>query len=193
MNDAVDHDNTSERILVEMAQAGDEEAFTGIMQRYKRPVLDFMYRMTGDPDAAQDLAQDVFVRAWRGIGRFEQRPDAMFSTWLFQIARNACADVHRRWARDPLHAAVGDSTSLEEFPSRQSVERDVAAHETGEQVAAAVANLPEDQRTAVVLAEYEDLSYKEIAAVMNCSVKSVEGRLYRAKQALRRALDEILR
>ena len=182
--------DVAERSLIAKAQSGDEAAFTEILQRYQRPILDFVYRMVGNADTAQDLAQDVFVRVWRGIGRFTHRRDATFSTWVFQIARNACIDVIRRRARDPLHAAMADPIVLEQSPSN-STANDVAAREIGERVAAAVTSLPEDQRTVVVLTEYEGLSYKEIAAVMNCSVKSVEARLYRAKHTLRHALRDI--
>jgi RNA polymerase sigma-70 factor (ECF subfamily) len=180
-----------EQSLIAKAQSGDEAAFTEILERYKRPVLDFVYRMIGDPDAAQDVAQEVFVRVWRGIGRFTHRQDAAFSSWLFQIARNACIDVIRRQARDPLHAVAAAPVVLEQSPSPNSTANDVAAREIGERVAAAVTSLPEDQRTVVALAEYEGLSYKEIAAVMNCSVKSVEAYLYRARQTLRHALRDM--
>ena len=183
--------NAEERSLIERAQAGDEAAFAEILQRYKRPVLDFVYRMLGNADTAQDVAQEVFVRVWRGIGRFTHRRDATFSTWVFQIARHACIDVFRRRTRDPLHAAVAEPGILEPSLSQDSVSHDVAAREIGERVAAAVASLPEDQRTVVALAEYEGMSYKEIAAVMHCSVKSAEARLYRARQTLRQALSEL--
>ncbi len=184
---ASDPYSASEQSLIAKAQSGDETAFTRILQRYQRPVLDFVYRMVGNADTAQDVAQDVFVRVWRGIGRFRHRRGATFSTWVFQIARNACIDVIRRRTRDPLHAALADPIVKVQSPS-PSTANDVAAREIGERVAAAVTSLPEDQRTVVVLAEYEGLSYKAIAAVMNCSVKSVEARLYRAKHTLRHAL-----
>ena len=187
----MDDRRTEDFMLVERMRTGEESAFGEIMRRYQRPILDFVYRMVGNADTANDLAQDVFVRVWRGIGRFRRRADAAFSTWLFQIARNACIDEIRRRARDPLHAAVADPVALEQSPSSNSVASDVVAREIGERVAAAVTSLPEDQRTVVVLAEYDGLSYKEIAAVMSCSVKSVEARLYRAKQTLRHALRGI--
>lgn len=189
-NMANDPYSTTEQILVDRAQSGDEAAFTEILQRYKRPVLDFVYRMIGDPDAAQDVAQDVFVRVWRGISRFKYRRNAAFSTWVFQIARNACIDVIRRRARDPLQGMAVDPVILEQSTSPNPTATDVARREIGEQIAAAVASLPEDQRAVVVLAEYQGLAYKEIAAVMNCSVKSVEARLYRAKHFLRHVLSE---
>jgi RNA polymerase sigma-70 factor (ECF subfamily) len=176
---------------VAAAQAGDVSAFDRIMQRYKRPMLDFAYRMTANPDAAADIAQEVFVRAWRGLDRYQPRPNAAFSTWLFQIARNACLDWRRRSRRDPLAGALDASTSFD-LAGGESVEGSVIARETAAQIASAVQALPADQRMAVVLAEYGGLSQQEIAAVMRCSAKSVESRLYRARHALRQALAPLL-
>lgn len=179
-----------EQSLIAQMQSGDEAAFTKILQRYQRPVLDFVYRMLGNADTAQDVAQEVFVRVWRGIGRFQHRRGATFSTWVFQIARNACIDVIRRRPRDPLHSAFAAPLMKAQSASLTTV-KDVVAREIGERVAAAVASLPADQRMVVVLAEYEGLSYKEIGVVMECSVKSVEARLYRARHALCHALRDI--
>lgn len=180
--------------LVEQVKAGDDRAFDALMARYKRPVLNFVYRMIGDAAEAEDVAQDVFVRAYQTIRKpgFHQTTGA-FSTWLFQVARNAAIDCLRRRRRNPVQsAAVDASLLLEAIPASGSVSQEVAAREIGALVAAAIAKLPEDQRTAVALAEYEGLSYKEIAAVMRCSIKSVEARLYRSKHTLRHALRGLL-
>lgn len=177
---------------VAAAQAGDTAAFDRIMVRYRGPVVDFCYRMTGRPDDAVDLAQDTFVRAWRAMGRYRARPDAAFSTWLFQIARNACLDWRRRNRRDPLYAAV-DPVETEDLPGPGSVPDAVSARETGACIAAAVLALPEDQRTALVLAEYEGQSHEQIATVLKTSAKAVESRLYRARRSLRHALADKLK
>lgn len=178
----------AEPALLRRAQMGDEAAFTQIMGRYKRPVVDFAYRMLGAPDAAADVAQEVFVRVWRAIGRYEVGKRARFSTWLFQIARNACIDVRRRRARDPLAGAVDIADAQDWVAARGGSTDEVEAREVSAQVAAAVLDLPEDQQTALVLSVYEGLSYAEIAEVMDCSVKSVELRLYRARRQLREDL-----
>ena len=180
--------------LVEQVKAGDDRAFDTIMERYKRPILGFVYRMIGDAVEAEDVAQDVFARSYQSIRKpaFRQTT-AEFSTWLFQVARNAAIDCQRQRKRHPTEslAALDDSGDSVAGAGRTAHEES-AARETGEQIAAAVALLPEDQRTVVVLAEYEGLSYKEIAAVMSCTVKSVEARLYRAKQTLQHALRGLL-
>ena len=176
-------------------QAGDEAAFRDLLERWQRPVLNFVYRLTGDSAAADDIAQETFVRVYRGVGAF--RPDrggGTFSTWLFQIARNAALDHLRHGRRHPAEsldpAAAETSGFLGTAPAANMA---VMHRETGEEIAAAVQALPEDQRTALVLAEYEERSVAEIAAVMKCSAKSVEARLYRARQTLRRSLAHLLR
>ena len=180
--------------IVEQVKAGDDRAFDALMARYKRPVMHFVYRMIGDADEAEDLAQDVFVRAYQNIRKpgFHQTTGA-FSTWLFQVARNAAIDCLRRRKRRPVESL----TTLEEDGANVAVtertaDREIAVKEIGEQIAAAVALLPADQKTAFILLEYQELSYAEIAAIMKCSEKSVELRLYRARRFLRGRLAHLL-
>lgn len=180
--------------LAEKVAHGDEEAFTTLMRRYQRPILNFVYRMIGDATEAQDVAQDVFVRAYRSLSKTTFRPtNGQWSTWLFQIARNAAIDVLRRKQRRPTESL---DAMIVAPPSASGGERtavdDIVARETGKQVAAAIARLPEDQRTAIILSEYEGLPDARIAVVMNCSRKSVEARLYRARRFLRRKLAHCL-
>lgn len=178
--------------LVLRVKAGDESAFDAILQRYKRPVLDFVYRMIGDATEAQDVAQDVFVRAYRGIRRPSFRPSrAAFATWLFQVARNAALDCLRRRKRHPASSLSDlNDTGIQIASGDLTPDRAVASGELGQAIARAVGELPEDQRTALVLSEYEDMSAGQIADVMRCSRKSVEGRLYRARRFLRSKLAD---
>lgn len=171
--------------IVERIQSGEADAFDELMRRYKRPVVNFVYRMLGDASEADDVAQDVFVRVYQHIG--EYRPRTKFSTWLFALARNAAVDRLRWRQRHPTE-------SLESIPEAIAPTATNQAHinEVSEHIAAALAQLPEDQRTAIVLAEYHGMSYVEIAGVMRCSQKSVESRLYRAKQTLRKCLRFLL-
>ena len=180
--------------LVEKIEAGDDPAFDGLMARYQRPILSFVYRMIGDAVEAEDVAQDVFARAYQSIRASRvHRTTGQFSTWLFQVARHAALDCLRRRKRHPAEslAAMDDRGESTACAGRTAHEESVA-RETGEQIAAAVALLPEDQRTVLILAEYENLSYADIAAVMKCSPKSVEARLYRARQFLRDRLRNLL-
>jgi RNA polymerase sigma-70 factor (ECF subfamily) len=169
--------------LVERLQRGEDAAFDELLSRYKRAVVNFCYRLLGNADDADDAAQEVFVRVYQRIGDF--KPRGKFSTWLFALARNACIDRLRYQKRHPTEP-------LDTTPEPAMVSHETETREIGDQIAAAVLQLPEDQRTAIVLAEYHGMSYAEIAGVMRCSEKSVESRLYRAKQTLRQRLAFLL-
>ena len=172
--------------LVRQIQSGDDAGFDELMRRYKRPVMSFVFRVLGNAEDAEDIAQDVFVRVYQKLDTY--RTETKFSTWLFAMARNAAIDRMRWRARHPTESI--ESTPEIAMPSGTAEE--VGAREIGGQIAAAVARLPEDQRTALVLCEYQGMSYAEIAGVMRCSQKSVESRLYRAKLILREALRHLL-
>lgn len=178
-----------DRECVGRVQAGDDAAFTELMGRYKGPVLSFICRLTGDPAGAEDLAQDTFVRVYRNFHRFSYRHSSdRFSTWLFQVARHVALDALRRRRRRPTQ-------SLEVTPEPVDPADPAASSDQTDRealIAAAMAGLPEDQRTAMVLAVYEDLPCAEIATVMRTTEKSVEARLYRARQYLRARLKALL-
>lgn len=180
--------------LVAAVKAGDERAFDALMARYKRPVLSFVYRMLGDMTEAEDVAQSVFAGAyWSLLKPAFRQADAKFSTWLFRVARNAALDSLRHTRRHPAQSlATLDSGGESIAADGRTAREDVAARETGARIAAAVARLPPNQRTALVLAEYEQLSCADIAAIMDCSPKSVEALLYRARQSLRDWLQPLL-
>ena len=180
--------------IVERVQAGDDHAFNLLMGRYSRPILNFVYRMVGNAAEAEDVAQDVFVRAYQNIRKSAfHRTTAAFSTWLFQVARNAALDSLRRRKRHPETSLTALEDGGDTTPGAGPTAAEAAvARETGERIAAAVALLPEDQRTAILLSEYEDFSDAQIAAVMKCTRKSVEARLYRARHFLRRQLAALL-
>ena len=169
--------------LVERLQSGEEAAFDELMCRYKRPIVNFCYRLLGNAEDADDVAQEVFVCVYQRIGDF--KPHGKFSTWLFALAHNACIDRLRWRKRHPTEP-------LDTAPEPAMVSNETETREIGDQIAAAVSQLPEDQRTAIILAEYHGMSYAEIADVMHCSGKSVESRLYRAKQTLRQRLAFLL-
>jgi RNA polymerase sigma factor (sigma-70 family) len=179
------HEQTDSELL-RQTQSGDAAAFDEIMRRYKHPIVNFVFRMLSNAQDADDIAQDVFVRVYQNLDTY--RPGAKFSTWLFAMARNAAIDRLRWRARHPSESL--DSAS--EISASSGTVEDVSAREIGEQIAVAVAKLPEEQRTTVVMSEYHGMSCAEIAQVMRCSEKSVESRLYRAKQTLRERLRHLL-
>jgi len=170
------HEQTDSELIVAL-QAGAEPALDELLRRYQHPVVNFCYRLLGNATDADDIAQETFVRVYQQRAKID--PAKKFSTWLFAVARNACLDRLRYRHRHPTEP-------LDTAP--EPVALPAADNELGEHIAAAIAQLPEEQRTALVLAEYHDQSYAEIAGVMRCSEKSVESRLYRAKQALRISL-----
>ncbi len=172
--------------LVRQIQSGEAAAFDELMWRYKRPVVNFIFRMLGNAQDADDVAQDVFVRVYQNLDTY--RPETKFSTWLFALARNAAIDRIRWRSRHRTESIE----SAPEIVSPSGTAEAVDAREMGDQIAAAIAKLPEEQKTAIVLSEYHGLSYAEIAGVMRCSEKSVESRLYRARQTLRTALHHLL-
>jgi RNA polymerase sigma-70 factor (ECF subfamily) len=177
--------------LVTRFQAGEAAAFDELMRRYKHPLLNFVYRLLGDAVEAEDVAQDVFVRAHQHLGAYKIRSaEAKLSTWLFTLARNAVIDRQRWRQRHPVESI--ETVSDPALPTAPDAARQASDREIGQHIATAVAALPEDQRTALTLAEYQGLAYAEIAQVMNCSEKSVEARLYRAKQTLRKRLAFLL-
>ena len=176
--------------MVVRFQSGDEQAFDELMARYKLPVVNFVYRILNDVGEADDVAQEVFVRVYRHGRRFKADGKSRFSTWLFQIARNQSLDVLRRRKRRPVETRDmcdgGDHSPMYAGPSADG---ELSNKEIGEAVARAVADLPEKQRTVVICAEYHGMSHAEIAGVMDCTVKSVESRLARARQVLRQTLS----
>jgi RNA polymerase sigma-70 factor, ECF subfamily len=178
-------------------RAGEDLALNEIMDRWQRRLTSYLIRLTGNEAVALDLAQETFVRVYQS--RIRYRPTGAFSTWLFAIASNL-ARHHRRWKlRHPaisLDAPIrsGEAALLDTLPGSDpepsvSLETD----ERAEAVREAIAQLSAELREALILFEYEDMSYDQIARIQACSVKAVETRLYRARGALREKLKQFLR
>ena len=156
--------------LVERARAGDERAFAELVDRYGGAVISLCYASTLNAAEAEDLAQEVFVAAWRGLARF--RGDAAFSTWLFALARNACIDQARRRAVRPQLAEARE-------PAADPV--DEAPRETARAIFAAAAELSVPLRQALLLRDVQGLSYEEIARLQDVPVGTVRSRLAAAR------------
>lgn len=180
--------------LVERIADGDDHAFEALMESYKKPVLSFLYRFLNSPEDAEDVAQDVFVKVYQVLSNNGlQRKNSAFSTWLFQVARNAAID-RIRWRK---RHCVNSSTSMEEsgwddIGEENDPHEKAKADELVREIANAFSKLPEKQRTALLLFEYEDLSYNEIAKIMECRKKSVENHIYRARKFLRHYLPKYI-
>jgi RNA polymerase sigma-70 factor (ECF subfamily) len=158
--------------LVEAARAGDVEAFAALVRRYEGPVYRVALRMLGSEADAQDAAQEAFVRAWRGLGRF--RRESAVSTWLYRIVTRRCLD---------LLAARRDTQPLEAAPAELGGDPAEAAErrERLRAVTGAIGRLPAEQRAALVLREFEGLPYDAIAEVLDTTLPTVKGRIHRAR------------
>jgi len=171
-------DSDSDAQLVLAFQAGDEAAFEALYQRHRRSVFNVAYRLLGNSDSADDVAQEVFVKLY--ISPRAYRPSAKLSTWLYRVTYNACIDEIRKRRSRPS-----------EMPDSEIGHSPVSAMESDELARAvkeAIASLPEKQRAAVVLQRYEGLSYQEIADVLKASVSAVESLLFRARESLKTKL-----
>jgi len=177
--------------------AGHDAALNELMARHSQRVFGYLVRILGNETEADDLAEETFVRVYLNRARF--RPSARFSTWLFSIATNLARDRLRWRARHPqlpLEGREADTEGSLKDTLRASDPTPAENLEAAERAAAvrrAVANLPEELRLPLVLAEYEGRSHAEIAGALGCSPKAVEMRLYRGRQQLRAKLDRWLK
>lgn len=182
----------ADRGLVDAAARGSREAFDELVLRYQGQVLNLVRAMTAGDADADDLAQEAFLRAWRGIGRF--RSDSSFRTWLFGIALNVVR-THRGqrsnlrqmfWSRPK--DADGTVDALEMASVDDGIEAPLAMREV---IDRALATLPEDLRGAVVLRDVQGLDYREIAEALGVPLGTVESRIFRARQRLRPLLEAL--
>jgi RNA polymerase sigma factor (sigma-70 family) len=180
----------SDEDLMRRLQGGEAAALAPLMQRWEGPVKRFIFRIVGNTTEAEDLAQEVFVRVF--TKRATYRPEAKFSTWCFSIAANQAKNRLRWWRRQPtlsLHAwAEAGGEAADESRAGAPASHEAVRHEQIAAVQLAVAALPLDLRTALVLFEYEGQSMAEIAEALHCTPKAVENRLYRARQQLKEKL-----
>ena len=169
---------------MERLKEGDDLALNDLMRRWKQPLVTFCYRYTSNLTDAREIAQETFVKVYGS--RFSYRPNAAFSSWLFTIAANLCR-MRARWrSRHPelLEAEVSHDTADHTTPATET-DRNALATDLEH----AVQSLPHDIRVAFVLYEMQGRSYRETAAVLNCSEKAVERRLARAREHLRSILE----
>lgn len=178
-------------------KAGDDTSFEQLLERYRTPLVNFLYRMVRDAALAEDLAQEVFLRVYRARKKYE--PNAKFTTWLFRIATNLALNA----IRDGRFRRM--ETSLEQASEEEETERplDVAdkapnmverlmEQDRAAFIRRALTKLPEKQRVAVILHKYHDLDYDEIAGILECSESALKSLLFRAYEALRLELAPLV-
>jgi len=185
--------------LVEMAQNGDRNAFTLLVKRYQDRIYNLIYRYIGNAEDAIDLTQETFIKAFVKLGEF--KGNSKFYTWLYRIAVNACIDFRRRqrisivhW--DDMRPNEFDRLDIDEPANSIDVvgedsnpEAHMLKSELRQIVREAINTLPEHLRIVLILREYEDLSYEEIASIIGCRVGTVKSRLFQAREMLKRKLS----
>lgn len=176
----------SDIAMVRAVLEGDTAAFETLVRRYRNDVYALSYYFVHNREDAWDISQEVFIKAHRSLARF--RGDAGFKTWLLRIAANHAKDFLKKKRLDvvPFNDALkADAESPGDTPERR-----LEMTELGEAIEGAVAELPIKQRTAFVLREFEDMSYQEMANVMQCSIGTVMSRLHHARKKLQKALKK---
>ncbi len=169
-------------------KAGDDASFELLLQKYRTPLVNFLYRMVRDRATAEDLAQEVFLRVYRARKKYS--PSAKFTTWLFRIATNlalnSLRDGRYRQMEVSLDAPSEEDELPMQLPAREArIDERLIERDRAEFIRGAVMALPEKQRVAVLLHKYEEMDYEEIARVLECSESALKSLLFRAYETLR--------
>ena len=176
--------------LVARSRGGDVDSFNQLILRWERPIYALAYRVIGREEDARDVCQETFLRAFRALPGFKGQ--AKFSSWLYRIALNLCRDWVRRKRRSPLVEVLDGVDPVDLAAEREpaaSVEEIVSRRELSAAVEEAMALLPEEQRTAIILKEYHGMTFQEIADLQGCPLSTVKTRLYQGLTVLRRHME----
>ena len=177
--------------LVARSRGGDADSFNELILRWERPIYALAYRVIGREEDARDVCQETFLRAFRALPGFKGQ--AKFSSWLYRIALNLCRDWIRRQRRAPtlqIPEGVEPTELAGELGPAESIEDLVSRRELSAVVEEAMALLPEEQRTAIILKEYHGMTFQEIADLQGCPLSTVKTRLYQGLSVLRRHLEK---
>jgi RNA polymerase sigma-70 factor (ECF subfamily) len=169
-------------------KAGDHASFDLLLEKYRVPLVNFLYRMVRDSATAEDLAQEVFLRVYRA--RKQYSPSAKFTTWMFRIATNlalnSVRDNRYRRMQVSLDASTEEDETPIQVPAREKrIDEHMVERDRAEFIQGAIARLPEKQRVAVLLHKYEEMDYGEIARILECSESALKSLLFRAYETLR--------
>jgi RNA polymerase sigma-70 factor (ECF subfamily) len=198
MPTALDLANLPDADVVSLAQQGRESAFRELVRRYERPVFTLIYRMVRDREAAEDLAQDTFIKVLNHIDKY--RPEFKLSSWLFKIANNVAIDHLRKRHVETIsidgspHASSAseiEATSFEVSIRQESALEEMESRELGSAIEQAIARLRPEYRSCIMLRHVEGRSYEEIAATLDLPLGTVKTYIHRARHELRRALDHL--
>src|SRR6266545_4110260 len=175
--------------LVARSKGGDADSFNQLILRWERPIYALAYRVIGREEDARDVCQETFLRAFRALPGF--KGEAKFSSWVYRIALNLCRDWMRRQRRAPTVPMPEGVDPIEMASERgpvESIETLVERQELSGAVEEAMALLPEEQRTAIILKEYNGMTFQEIADLQGCPLSTVKTRLYQGLSVLRKHL-----
>jgi len=186
----------SDKKLVERVQKGDKGAFDLLVLKYQHKIVNLVMRYVRDPELALDIAQEAFIKAYRALPRF--RGDSAFYTWMYRIAVNTAKNHLAAQRRRPMDVEL-DLQDPEQYDLHAKLKETdtpegvALSDELQETVERAIAALPEDLRTAIILRELEGMSYEEIAETMECPVGTVRSRIFRARDAIGKKVGSLIR
>jgi len=183
--------------LMLRVKRGDRAAFAELVGKYQQPLFNFICRTLRDEAESEDVAQNVFLQVYKSRQRYQHT--AKFSTWLFTIARNLCLNEIRRRSRHPAESIEENQTENEDQPQRQYVDKktdlpvdNVLHGELAGKIEQAIAELPETQRTAILLCRQDELSYEQIADILGCSLSATKSLIHRGRETLKEKLKPYL-
>ena len=182
--------------LVKRVQKGDKGAFDLLVLKYQHKIVNLVMRYVRDPELALDITQDAFIKAYRALPRF--RGDSAFYTWLYRIAVNTAKNHLAAQRRRPMDIEL-DLQDPEQYDLHAKLKETdtpeglTISHEVQRILERAIAALPEDLRTAIVLRELDGMSYEEIAQTMDCPVGTVRSRIFRARDAIGKKVGAVIR
>src|SRR6267378_3730769 len=189
-----EREQLDDRVLVARILEGDRDRFTELVRRYEKRVVNYVYRITHRYEEAHDLAQDIFVKVYLSLDRYDSK--YQFSTWLFRIAQNAAIDVLRKKtiSEVPLARPSEDEPQKEREFADPGVSpyRALKNKQLASAIDAAVQNLPADYRELIQLRHFAELSYEEIASMKRLPLGTVKNKLFRARNLLKEALDSFV-
>ncbi|MEJ6951112.1 RNA polymerase sigma factor [Natronospora cellulosivora (SeqCode)] len=174
--------------LVKKFKQGDDHAFEILVEKYQHKVYNTTFRILGNHQDALDIAQESFIRVYKNLNKF--KGNSSFSTWLFRISTNLCRDELRKRQRGFTECDIEENDY--EIKEKNNPENISLKKEFNDELQEQISTLPLEQKTVLVLREFQGLSYKEIANILNISMGTVKSRLSRARQTLRDSLNDII-
>ena len=185
---------TEERKIIKKAAAGSADAFEQLLLKYQTPIYNLCLRMTGNPEDAADMTQEAFLKAWRSLSSFQF--ESSFSTWLYRLTTNTCLDYLRSLKRRPQCSLTvedddGEEQVLDVTDEAPTPEEALLSAEERSQLVHALSQLEASQRQIITLRVVNDLSYAEIAEILDVKEGTVKSRLARARDNLRKKLLQI--